>query len=491
MSNPAPARAKRDSNGARAPVETFLGRGILRAVRLDLAAAFLGIVTYLAYAVVGRISSNSPDRAAHFVLLARAYLQGHLWLDPTLAATLPDISPDAGRYYLSFPPMPAILMLPFVAILGPSFDERVFSIVLGATNVALGYLLIRRLSQAGFAGPGLRIDIRSAVATALLLGVGTVEFYAALAGSVWFVAHVVAVFFLLLYLIETFGRGRPVLVGLALAAAFLARTPTIFAAVFWLTFEFARPAPFGERLARLTRFALPVVLAVAFLLVQNELRFGSPLDFGYLKMHVSPNLAPDLRQYGQFSTHFLGRNLAAFLITPLSVGPGVRTWLQAIVGPVGPRAFVDPIPGLPPFPIQFDPWGNGLWCVSPAFLFGLRSIPLPSAWVPLRRRAFSGSGSPISIVREPDAWLARLWLAAIVSTTLIAAPDLLYYNTGWYQFGYRFALDFIPFLLLLTAAGLRRPIPRLAEFGFDVLLVYSVGVNLLGARWFLHLPPYS
>jgi uncharacterized membrane protein len=36
---------------------------------------------------------------------------------------------------------------------------------------------------------------------------------------------------------------------------------------------------------------------------------------------------------------------------------------------------------------------------------------------------------------------------------LVAIPSLLYYSQGWVQFGYRYMLDYMPFLLILTALG--------------------------------------
>jgi hypothetical protein len=114
--------------------------------------------------------------------------------------------------------------------------------------------------------------------------------------------------------------------------------------------------------------------------------------------------------------------------------------------------------------VQFDPWGTGLWAVSPALVFALR---------PPRR--------------QDAALFAACWLGVL----LAAAPNLLYYNTGWYQFGYRFSLDFTPFLLVLVAMGLRRPLHPAAGTLFGALLAASVASNLLGARWFLRLPPYG
>jgi hypothetical protein len=53
---------------------------------------------------------------------------------------------------------------------------------------------------------------------------------------------------------------------------------------------------------------------------------------------------------------------------------------------------------------------------------------------------------------------------------------LLYFNTGWYQFGYRFVLDFLPFALLLTTLGMRAKPGRVEK----LLIVLSVAINIWG-----------
>jgi hypothetical protein len=52
-------------------------------------------------------------------------------------------------------------------------------------------------------------------------------------------------------------------------------------------------------------------------------------------------------------------------------------------------------------------------------------------------------------------------------------------NSGWVQFGYRFALDYMVFLIMLIAVG-GRPIDRLAK----TLIVVGIAINLFGAITF-------
>jgi len=427
-------------------------------------AAILSIAIFFVYQFTAGAGVSHQSGEPHFVLLADAILHGHLWIDPRRAAELGDITPFAGRFYVSFPPMPALLMLPFVAVDGPGFNDVLFSISLGAVNVGLMYLLIRRVNSPGLHGSGVAIGRPAATAAALLFGLGTVHYYAAASGTVWYVAHVVADTFFILYLYESIGRSRPLLAGLALAAAFLARTPMIFGLVFWVALALANETSPRHLIGGLLRFGSPLAVATFLLLAQNVVRFGSPLDFGYLSMKISPTLAPDLASYGQFSVHFLSRNLAAMFLTPPTVS---RNWLQwftlggSVAGIV--QQFVTRgVAGIP-FPVQFDPWGVGLWAVSPALIFSLRPPP-------------------------PSAWL--LYAVAWLSTILIALPDLLYYNTGWVQYGDRFTLDFMPILVLLTALGLRRPTRWFGWTLFAALLVVSVASNFLGTRWFLQQAPY-
>jgi len=431
------------------------------------AVVALGIVgvTVLVYLATAGPAAGTQSTAPHFVLQADAWLHGRLWIDPVRAARLGDVTQFGGHVYVAFPPLPALLMLPFVAVAGPAFNDARFTLLLGALNVGMAYLMARRLRLPGLARAGVPLGRAGALAVAALFAVGTVHFYAALMGRVWFTAHIVAVTCLLWYAWECVGRGRPLVAGLALAGALLARPPALFGAVFWLVLAAGQMYD-RRRWAPVAWFLAPLGGATALLLALNALRFGNPLDFGYLSMRVAPQLAPDLRTYGQFNVHFLPRNVTAFLLAPPVIMPlNLAVWWQRVGGPAGLVSLFT-VPGLGRrlgFPIAFDLWGAGLWVVSPALAFALR---------------------PPRIVDR------RLWAGAWLTVLAVALPNLLYYNTGWGQYGYRFSLDFTPFLLVLVALGLRRPFRAPWAVLFAVLLAISVVSNFLGARWFLRLPPY-
>jgi hypothetical protein len=74
-----------------------------------------------------------------------------------------------------------------------------------------------------------------------------------------------------------------------------------------------------------------------------------------------------------------------------------------------------------------------------------------------------------------DVLKTTSWLAI----GLISIPLLLHFSQGWVQFGYRFLLDFAPFLLILTAFGFEdNRSPTTTK-----LMILLVGVSLVANVW--------
>jgi uncharacterized membrane protein len=75
-----------------------------------------------------------------------------------------------------------------------------------------------------------------------------------------------------------------------------------------------------------------------------------------------------------------------------------------------------------------------------------------------------------------------------LSALLVAAPSLLYYNTGYAQAGYRFSLDFLPFLLILVAQGTRGQLSKgsILLIAASILMGFFCLVNIHGLYlgWF-------
>jgi hypothetical protein len=394
-------------------------RRLWSAIPVRLFVIFIAI-----YGLTAGVSLGRHSLAPHFVYLAESFLHGHLDLlhvpDPPYDLTL-----FAGRWYVSFPPLPALLMLPLVAICGLAVSDVAFSVVLGAANVSLFYAVLSRLGT---------WNSRVKTWLCVLLGLGTPLWYCAAFGSVWYTAHVAAVTCLCLYALEVTGRNRPLLAGLWLGLGFLARAPVLFAFPFSLVAGLRQARDVRHRAHHLCSFVLGTVPALLGQATYNWARFGDPLEFGYHWMNSPGLLLERQATWGQFSLHFLPENLYTMLIRP-------------------------PLLSLTPFHVEPDPWGMGLLFTCPALLLAL-------GFTETRFFLKNLVSSPLRL---------GLWL----SIALVQVPSLLYFNTGSYQFGYRFALDWLPLGVMLAALGADG---RLRWWG-KALVVVGVLMHLWGVSW--------
>lgn len=416
----------------------------------------LFVVFLVIYGVTAGFSLSRHSLAPHFVYLAESFLHGHLDLihvpDPSYDLTL-----FAGRWYVSFPPLPALLMLPLVAIRGLAVSDISFSVLLGAICVSLFYLLLSRLEtwdlglekQFGTGNSGSRIWL------CVLLGLGTPLWYCAALGSVWYTAHVVAVACLCLYGLEVLGRNRPFLAGLWLGLGFLARAPVLLAFPLSLVLGLWQNCSLRRKLCFLFVFALGTAPALLGQTAYNWARFGNLLEYGYRWMDSPGALLERQVTWGQFSLHFLPENLYTLLIRP-------------------------PLVSCSPLRIEPDPWGMGLLFASPALLLALSTLGQALDTSPFHS-ARGENSVPSSPKRKSGLLRLGLWLSII----LVQAPSLLYFNTGSYQFGYRFALDWLPLGILLVALGAKGLSRRWDKsfIALTALITVSVLMHLWGVLW--------
>jgi hypothetical protein len=348
---------------------------------------------------------------------------------PSLTILPDQIESRTNIRYVSFPPAPAAFMLPFVAVFGLQFNDVLFSVLWAGLNPVFLFLLLRDLARRGYSK-------RSAVDDLWLtavLGFGSVYFYTAAVGQVWYTAHVVGVTFAIGYAWASLEAARPVLAGVCLGLAFATRTPMIFmfplflweavrVAGGWKSLREQRSVP-PALLSALLRFGAPAAMIVAVLFIHNYARFERFTEFGHTYLNIG--WAERIQRWGLFNYHFLSRNLAcALVLTPriLAAYPWVK---------VG---------------------GNGMSML-------ITSPNLAYTVAPRER-------SPLA----PGLWVT-------VATT--ALPSLLYQSSGYQQFGYRYLLDYIVFLIVLLAVGDRR-LTRV----WKALLFFAVAVNLFGAITF-------
>ncbi|MCL4244598.1 MAG: hypothetical protein KJ002_05645, partial [Candidatus Dadabacteria bacterium] len=152
----------------------------------------------------------------YFEYLAEAILNGRLNIEGA-PFYFEELVRSGNRSYLIYPPLPAVLLLPFVAIRGISTNQLFLSFLLGGLNISLVYLTFRKLTD----------DRELPVWMAVLLGFGTIHWYTASIGSVWYLAQITSFFFMMLAVYFAVARPAPFASGLALGASYLSRLTTV------------------------------------------------------------------------------------------------------------------------------------------------------------------------------------------------------------------------------------------------------------------------
>jgi peptidoglycan/LPS O-acetylase OafA/YrhL len=74
---------------------------------------------------------------------------------------------------------------------------------------------------------------------------------------------------------------------------------------------------------------------------------------------------------------------------------------------------------------------------------------------------------------------SRLAIPLWLTVAAAALPSLLYQSSGYIQFGYRYSLDYMVFLMMILAVG-NRPLSRV----FKGLVVVAFAINLFLAITF-------
>ncbi len=426
---------------------------------------------------------------SNFVLLADRLLHGHVDLKEDI--TYLELSVRNGKFYVIPPPWPAIIVLPGVALFGVALNQTLVSTVIGAINASVVHRITRGVTERLSAHIWL---------TALFM-LGTIYWYAASNGGVWYFSHTVAVLFLFLAIYVTVVDKRPLWAGLFLGAAFWSRQPTILALPFFLIMFSDQwlPESRKQETSLLKRVDLkPLILLgvglgvfIALSFVYNYLRFETPLDASqnFRKPEI---LREPWFNHGPFHYSYVERHVPVFFES------------MPIVKSTAPYV-------IPSFS------GMAMWSTTPAFFYalfyGIRSkliIALAAAllfiavaivisravaaaweldWAtqefPLRANVW-----PFYLLialavyfGRKDKLVLACWSAILPITLML----FTFAGTGFAQFGYRFSLDFLPFLFLLTVKAMGDDL----KWHHKLLIVTSIAINLWGVLWIYQFDPHQ
>jgi len=362
-----------------------------------------------------------------YSLQAARWLSGHLDLGQNYSWL--EIAQYGGKYYISFPPFPSFIMAPFVLIFGVNTPDHLITVVAGLIGAAYVYRLARLM----------KVPREWSVFFALFATIGGNFLFVGFNGSVWFIAQTFsfALCAASIYYAMT-GSRKHGYVSLFLWACAVGCRP--FQAVYlpillYLLYRKAQALSPGlgiwGLIVKYLAWAAPAVLMAAVYMLLNYFRFGNPLEFGHDYLPEFVNSAQ-----GQFSFSYIAENIGRLLRLPTIDWGGGR-----LVFP------------------EFD--GVAFWLINPVFvtyaIFGIYAC------------VKKYSMDKFVIFVTPLLILANFFVLTLHKTM------------GGWQWGNRYTIDAIPFVMLaLFAAFQDREVKIGLKLASGFLFFFGLCLSLVG-----------
>jgi Dolichyl-phosphate-mannose-protein mannosyltransferase len=269
------------------------------------AVATLVVLVFLAYFgvyFVGHLTGRpAQSREIHYAYLAKAFLNGRLDVQPDSPDRLSELVPHEGKLYVVYPPFPGVVLMPFVALMGPDVPTGIVSILFAAAGISFLYLWLRRLEQ----------PASVAWWTAFLFAFGTSFWHTSIKGASWLMAHTLAAAFMTAALYEASGRKRGFYAGILFGMALLCRLPVALAFPVVLYFLLEKSP---QKLWRAFFFCLGVGFFVLLNMAYNWLRFGTVSNAAYTM--IPGVLSQGWYDKGILHLSYIPRNLYAIFFQP-------------------------------------------------------------------------------------------------------------------------------------------------------------------------------
>lgn len=238
-----------------------------------------------------------------YILQAQSWLKGRLDLGQNYSHL--EIAVFNGKYYISFPPFPSYVMLPFVLI-GWNTCDSMIAFVTSLAGAVYAYKILRHFN----------IENKTAVFFSLFLTVGSNWLMTAQNAWVWFIAQNMS-FTLCLMAIYYALRNKAAL-SLAFWACAVGCRPlqTLYLPVLlYLIYKAHKAESPDDKIIdivkkRFTALIPMAVIAVSYMIL-NFARFGNIAEFGH-------NYLPEFTEaeHGQFSLIYIGENIKSIFALP-------------------------------------------------------------------------------------------------------------------------------------------------------------------------------
>ncbi len=357
-----------------------------------------------------------------FSYLANSFLQGKLYFTQ-MPYSWGDSAPFGGHYYWPLGPFPAMLLLPFVYLSRyfPLFFNHGYIAFLFVVGV-LG-LCYRLARKTGF-------NRTDSAYLAFAFCFASVYMGIAFMPHAWYFSHSIVAFFLLASLVEYLGKRRYWRIGLYMTAVLMTRISASLGIVFYLAcvLLLVREKVY-KKILHCSSLLVPILCGLVFLGLYNFARFGEIFEQGYSYQLLNSALVA-ARNYGTLNPIHIAGNLYYFLLSmPLPV-------------------FRDEISHVLVFPfVRPDYWGMSAFVTSPYYLYLF----------------FLSCRDKLS--------------AILIGTSIVVAiPVFLYYGIGLIQFGYRYSLDFLPYIFFLFIRNYHHKYSSLSK-NMKGLILFSALTN--------------
>lgn len=385
---------------------------------LTLLCGVLGV-----YLLIWCFTGESLFQAAtynSYVLQANRWLSGYLDLGQNYSHL--EIAEFGGKFFVSFPPVPSIILLPFCFLFGGNPPDTLISVSIGLTGALYALKMMWITGRKG----------GWAVFWALFFTVGSNFLHIGYSADVWYFAQTASFTFTLIALYHAMTRdlsdGWIPLFFLALAFGCRPLQIVFLPLITFLLYRKFRKNNLSiiQSVKKYWWWVIPPLCVGILLMGLNYARFGNVFQFGH---DYLPEFAEE-KPEGQFSAAYLGENWRKLWALPAVEAGIVR------------------------FPI-FN--GCAFWIFSPVFLI------FTVYFVKNLRCA----------VRKPELLLAVALIFLQFFLTCFHA------TMGGWQFGNRYTVDALPVLLFALTVLQKEDSSDLKIISVPLFL-WGTGVNLVG-----------
>ncbi len=357
---------------------------------------FIALSIICVYAVIGSFTGFWPwtqNPYNSYTLQALSWLEGRLDLGRTYSHL--EIAEFQGKYFISFPPFPSYIMLPFALIFGENTPDGYIALVVTMVGAYYAFKTLNALEKSGAV----------AIFWTLFLTVASNMVFICINGWVWFIAQNMC-FALSMMAIYYAVKGKG-----GLSLAFWACSvgcrpinalyvPVLLYVLYKGIKEHSPDMTLSAIIKKNIKWIIAPCIIAASYMILNYLRFGSVVEFGH-------NYLPEFTEApkGQFHIDYIKENIVRLFRLPVLGENGVLKYYK------------------------FD--GTAFWLISPIFV---------SYFIELIRACISPRKKWEEIAYVMPAFIALHFLLLTMHKTM-----------GGFHFGNRYTNDALPYMFFALA----------------------------------------